>query len=245
MASGVSELLQKALWPTSLNSAQLAELDSDILESLVLSATTDHLRIVQGIRDNAKKVLEGEKSPEEARRLFREVLDYAHYVSPEGKEGTIQDLRSPARQRMIIDTTASRAANLAYKKNLQSDGRLHAWQFTRTGARRVPRDDWDDRWAEAYAQLSPEQRQEVNLKTKTALIDSPIWSLISRFKTGYPPFDFNSGMGVREVPATGLVPTGSSDRPVFNADMEIDGAPVDPDLRQWVKDNLDITVTLS
>lgn len=244
MASGVSELLKKALWPTTLNSAQLAELDSDILESLVFSSTTDHIRIVQGIRDAAKKVLEGSASAEEGRRLFREVLDYVNYASPEGKEGTIQDLRSPARQRQIIDTTASRAANLAHKKALQADGRLHAWQLVRTGSRRVPR-DWDTRWDEAYSQLSPEEQKEVNYSTKTALIDSRIWQLLSRFGTGYPPFDFNSGMSVRDVPVTGLTPAGSVDDQGLNDNLEFNGNGVDPDLRQWVEDNLDITVTLS
>jgi hypothetical protein len=32
-----------------------------------------------------------------------------------------------------------------------------------------------------------------------ALKDSEVWSRISRFGTPWPPFDFNSGMGVRNI----------------------------------------------
>ena len=60
----------------------------------------------------------------------------------------------------------------------------------RTRKSRVPR-DWKTRWHASGGKLYNGRM--------IAEINSPIWKNISRFDLPYPPFDFNSGMGVMPV----------------------------------------------
>jgi hypothetical protein len=62
-----------------------------------------------------------------------------------------------------------------------------------------------------------------------ALKGDPVWTAISRFGTPWPPFDFNSGMGVEDIDAeeaaelgvlAGDDPPPSPDDTDFNAGLE-------------------------
>jgi hypothetical protein len=72
-----------------------------------------------------------------------------------------------------------------------------------------------------------------------ALKTDPVWAAISRFGTPYPPFDFNSGMGVRDISRRECLSLGiiaedwrPENDPVqdFNANVEADVSNVHPDL---------------
>ena len=41
-----------------------------------------------------------------------------------------------------------------------------------------------------------------------ALKNDPIWTEISAFRNPYPPFDYNSGMGIRNVPRSEAIRLG-------------------------------------
>jgi hypothetical protein len=51
--------------------------------------------------------------------------------------------------------------------------------------------NWKERWQQAGGKLCAGRM--------IARKDDPIWFSISRFDRPYPPFDCNSGMGVREI----------------------------------------------
>lgn len=145
-------------------------------------------------------------------------------------------LTNPAaekRIRLVLDTNRAQAQGYARFKRSSTGGALLAFpaqELVRVRNSREQR-DWQARWIAAGGKLT--NRRMIALKT------DPIWTALSRFGTPYPPFDFNSGMGVRDISrrealALGLIaqdwqPEGD---PVedFNANVEADVSAVHPDL---------------
>ena len=86
-----------------------------------------------------------------------------------------------------------------------------------------------------------------------ALKSSPVWEAISAFGTPYPPFDFNSGMWVRDIDRLeaidlGLMGEADTAEPVvekFNARLEASARGLQPELleslRQSFGDQVDIS----
>src|SRR5690606_30698537 len=67
---------------------------------------------------------------------------------------------------------------------------MPAQELVRFESREVPR-EWQERWTRAGGRLFGGRM--------IALKNDGIWERISRFGHPYPPFDFNSGMGVEDV----------------------------------------------
>ncbi len=93
--------------------------------------------------------------------------------------------------------------------------------------------DWESRWSAAGGQLYGGRM--------IARKDSSIWTAISRFGTPYPPFDFNSGMGIEDVSreeaeALGVMQPGDVvDIPTmkgYNEDMSVSVAGMDDEVRR-------------
>lgn len=100
---------------------------------------------------------------------------------------------SVARANVIIDTNAGMAAGYASAVQSNSYGARLAFpaqELVRIEERQVPR-EWRHIWTQHGGQLYGGRM--------IALKGDPIWVAISRFGTPYPPFDFNSGMGVEDV----------------------------------------------
>ena len=82
--------------------------------------------------------------------------------------------------------------------------RYPAWRLVRGGTRRVPRDDWDRRWAAAGFACG---WQGACSDDYVALKDSPIWTELGDGAGGFrdaignpfPPFAFGSGMTWKRV----------------------------------------------
>ncbi len=105
-------------------------------------------------------------------------------------------LTNPAaeeRIKLVIDTNRAQAQGYARFKRSSTGGALLAFpaqELVRVRNSGQPR-DWRARWIAAGGTLS-EGRM-------AALKEDPVWTALSRFGTPYPPFDFNSGMGVRDL----------------------------------------------
>ena len=139
---------------------------------------------------------------------------------------SISDPGSEARANVIIDTNAGLAAGYA---RLEMDSTLGAriafpcYELVRIEERNVPR-DWRSKWIAKGGRLY--QGRMVALK------DDPIWTAISRFGCPYPPFDYNSGMGLDDVShdeavSLGVIkddyePPEKSPLESFNANLEAD-----------------------
>lgn len=154
--------------------------------------------------------------------------------------GKPDDLRNPASEKrleLIIDTNRAQAQGYVRFKRSSTGGALFAFpaqELVRVERRYEPR-AWPSRWqAEGGQFYGPANNRMIALKTDS------IWTAINRFGNPYPPFDFNSGMGVRDISRREAIALGiiapdyvpESD-PVgdFNANLEASVAGVDAGLR--------------
>ena len=112
-----------------------------------------------------------------------------------------------AEARDLIVKTQRRMAQSLGQLAAQTPGqiaRYPAWRLVRGGSRKVPRDDWDRRWAAAGAATG---WQGACSDDYVALKDSPIWAALGEGAGGFrdaignpfPPFAFGSGMTWQRV----------------------------------------------
>jgi hypothetical protein len=203
----------KAVLPTMLDSRELEKIKSAIRDTAFVSAKVNNAGILQGIhqsiddmllttveqRPGGAKATVGTSLPD-VRQKITGVLDQLNYVSPAGKEGTIEDLRSQARQDLIVKTQVDMAHGYGFWKQGNTKAIVNnfpAYEFYRAEERVEPR-DWPERWEDAGGEFykGPADYPEGRM---IALVDDDIWEEISRFGTPYPPFDYNSGMSIRPV----------------------------------------------
>ena len=149
----------------------------------------------------------------------------------DGTSQAVTDIASRKRLGLIFDMQTQSAGEYAGWKAGQSAGALDAvpaQELVRIADREEPR-DWMSRWTGAGGDL-PSGRM-------VALKNDPIWSAISRFGTPWPPFDYNSGMGVEDVSredaeALGLLGPDDTVEPMqkdFNAGLEASVADLPPE----------------
>ena len=123
----------------------------------------------------------------------RRALNESGYLPPEGKEGTIQDHYTTGRLGLIFDINTRMAQEYGQWKVGQDPDILDAFpaqELYREEARiheRAWRKRWKDHGGGIYGGRMIARKND------------PIWSAISAFGSPYPPFDYNSGMGVRDV----------------------------------------------
>lgn len=151
-------------------------------------------------------------------------------------------LTNPAAERraaLVLDVNRAQAQGYARFRRSSTGGALLAFpcqELVRVREVEEPR-DWPARWAAAGGDFHGPERRMIARKT------DPVWVAISRFGTPYPPFDFNSGMGVRDIPrreavALGAIPADyvAERDPVadFNAAVQADISGVQPELLEQI-----------
>jgi hypothetical protein len=109
--------------------------------------------------------------------------------------GSLQDLTSDGRLNLILDTNTALARGYGQWAAGQDPDVLDTWPaqelIREVDPEGEPR-NWAARWQEAGGILLEGGRM-------VALKNDPIWEGISAFGLPYPPFDYNSGMGLRDV----------------------------------------------
>jgi hypothetical protein len=165
-----------------------------------------------------------------------------------GEGDTLTNPAAEQRIKLVIDTNRAQAQGYARFKRSSSGGALLAFpaqELVRVRPSKVER-DWRARWTEAGGSLTGGRM--IALKT------DPIWTALNRFGVPYPPFDFNSGMGVRDISRReclelGLIQPdyapGSDPVGDFNANVEADVSAVHPDLLASVADLFGTAVQLA
>jgi len=201
MAYGYSdafaELARKRNVPSDLLSADWATVDGWLKERAFFMSGVKDAEILQQFRREAERVARGESGGTEAMNRLWLFLERVGYQPPPGQAGTIKDLSTWKRMSVVLDTNVAMARGYGMWARAQSSLRAFpAWRLTRIAARKKPR-DWDARWAKAYALTS--SVPGALLEPKVALINHPIWMALSVFGNPYPPYDWNSGMGVVPV----------------------------------------------
>jgi hypothetical protein len=228
--TAVDFLRRKRLVPTGLGSAALRLIDAAILRRAVFSARVTQVEVLQSVKESVDGMLRGEINLAEGKLALQQSLGAMGYT-PEGgfpqdapgtvppaEAGTLRDLRSERRKRLILETQYLLAANEAYyNAGLMSDAvvAFPAWELVRIEGRVMPRglkrvrgevvadpgQDWPSRWAAAGGELWDRGTRMIARK------DSPVWQALGDGVGGYedtlgnpwPPFAFNSGYGIRQV----------------------------------------------
>lgn len=182
----------------AMDSAQWTHVHAALRDRAFFSARCDDARQLAVMREACAKVAAGEMSDSDARAMIRRALEQTGYRPDEGKEGSLQDISSQRRLDLIIKTNVDEAHGyVRYCSSMDPDV-LAATPCQELIRLRMPKGgpkamrDWEARWREHGGQLYGSRRM-IALKT------DPIWTDISAFGHPWPPFDFNSGMGVAPV----------------------------------------------
>lgn len=234
----------RALVGTTLGSAALEALreqtrdGASLLERARFSARLSNFNVLRRIDELVARLVAPETDavgqptqPGEildmgsARIQLRQILDQVGYQPDPEDEGTVADLRAERRLNLILDT--NRGLAQGYGSFVQGNDpdvllAFPAQELFRAIEAKEPR-DWPARWAAAGGVIQPDG-------SFLARKDSAVWTRISRFGVPYPPFDFNSGMRVRDVSrrravAAGVLNPGDVVAPTahdFNAELALD-----------------------
>jgi hypothetical protein len=216
-----SEALQalevQSLLPTSLSSREMEQISTEILERALFSARTTSAEYLQEIDDVLGKYVDGKIDLATARLQLKNKLQQLRYAPAPGEEGTITDLSSDERLNLVLNMNSAMATGYGNWLQGQAPPILDMWpaqELYRAFGRVHPR-EWETRWTDAAASTGSKyvvtKFDEHNFQA-VALKNDPIWEAISRFGTPYPPFDFNSGMEVRDVTRAKAMELGLIDR---------------------------------
>ena len=208
LTKAASRMGAKVAVGTTRTSAEMDAVPLALRERAFWSARLESAHLAQGMLDMLKKATSLERHTVDrggkqvqlvmSRDLFiresRKMLDASGYKPGDPAwEGTLLDHRSAQRLGLIYDFNIRQAGEYARLMAGQDEGALEAYpaqELVREEQRMVPR-PWRDRWS---------QHGGRNFSGRMiALKSDPIWTEISRFGSPFPPFDFNSGMGVEDV----------------------------------------------
>ena len=231
-------LLAKRLVASGLSSAEAEQVCASLRERAFFSARIESVRFLQDARKAVADYLahvEKEDGTMATRAdAISAIMRRAREEGISTGTGGVTDPGSVARARLVADTNAAMAAGYCQRRAQGTRGARLAFpglRLVRVEDRVKPR-NWMARWNVARQSLGAASSATAAASPQgpfVALKEDPIWAAISRFGMPYPPFDFNSGMGVEEVPfdeckALGLVtddydPRGDIDDG-FNRSME-------------------------
>jgi hypothetical protein len=217
------ELANKPLLPTTLGTRDLNENTSvQVRDRVFFSARVLNAQVLQGFKNGVAAVLKGETNPAKQRLRIKDLLDSISYRPKSGKEGTIEDLSSNARLNLMLNTNVSMLRGFGQWMEGNQEGALDAFpaqELVRVAERHEPR-DWEEIWSEAVETLGDSTTATDGDSGRfVAMKNDPIWIEISDFGLPYPPFKFNSGMGVEDVSYEDAVDLGV---------MDPDDSPIQP-----------------
>lgn len=257
----IGRLKGQSLMPTSAGTFALDRLPADIRERAFFSARVVNADILQqaydlitrgvsgGTRDASVNYVPGSSvNLATFRKEMKDYLDSISYKPDAGDEGTLKDLTTDKRLELIYRTNVEMALGYGTYIQQQDPASLDAYpaqELYRLEDRKERR-AWGKRWNDAIQSLGLENTSAIPVDTHFAdegmfaLVNDPIWTAISRFGLPYPPYDFGSGMWVRDVSLRqaqdlGLIHPGEAppdpDMRPFNETMQADVTDLAPALQ--------------
>lgn len=250
-ADAVGKIARKKIVPSKLLTQEWASMPLDLRERAQFSAGVESGRFLQGVQDKLltmvglqrERLANGNDATVGRSDFISDLRKIAlsEGLQPSGesgKYGTLQDPTSLGRLALIHDMQTQGAEGYAQYAADQNEGALDeypAQELVRVESRLVPR-DWPARWAEAGGRFFGGRM--IALKT------DGIWERINRFGVPWPPFDFNSGMGLEDVAredaeALGVIAPRQRVAPgkeKFNAKLEASVTGLDPVMRGVLKE---------
>ena len=195
----------KRLMPTAAKTSELRQLGPDILARARFSAQTTNVGYLAKMDNLLTTLVSPASQDREAapaldasavRLALKQHLAEIGYAPAEGKAGGLTDLSSDRRLNLIIDTNIKMAHGYGNYAQMQDPDLLDVWPCQELI--RVEERDKKRNWAGMSGIWRSAGGQSFGGRM-IARKDDPIWTRISAFGTPYPPFDFGSGMGVRDV----------------------------------------------
>ena len=208
----------REILPTSMSSADITTLSSDLRANSIFSARTTNAGYLRDMATVLDEFLSGKINTATARLKLLTSLDTYGYTAADGfpgdnvppaEAGSLRDLASESRIKLILDTQAQLAFGRGQKiSGDETAATFPAWELVRILPRAVPRgyketkdglvpvpgDSWQDRFKSCGGKLHGGRM--------IALKDSPVWEDLGSaalfddaLDTDHPPFAFNSGMG--------------------------------------------------
>jgi hypothetical protein len=195
---GGSDLLNlKTSIPADLRTAQWSRLPTWLRERAFFMASVNRSEVLDAFRETVSRYVKGEIGRTQAREILDGHLARLNYKPLPGQEGTIKDLGSVDRQNVVLDTNLEQVNGWArWARQQNTLAAYPAQRLVRFRRVKKPR-NWQARWIEARARTTAEGCSDEH--SMIALVNHPIWVALSRFGNPYPPFDFNSGMGIIPV----------------------------------------------
>ena len=204
-AEAIASQTVKRLMPTSAGTAELKQLGPEILARARFSAQTTNVGYLAKMDNLLTTLVSPASQDREAgpvldasavRLALKQHLAATGYAPAEGKAGGLTDLSSDRRLNLIIDTNIKMAHGYGNYAQMQDPDLLDVWpcQELIRVEDRIKKRNWEGMtgiWRSAGGQSFGGKM--------IARKDDPIWYRISAFGSPYPPFDFGSGMGVRDV----------------------------------------------
>ena len=187
-------ILKKALVASELDSSQWNQIQAGFRNRAFFSSQVAKANILEAIHARTVEYVKRGADISEARKLMRQDLERLKYAPEPGQENTIKDLFTKARLDVILKTNEAQARGYIEHLGGMKPGAFAAFpaqEFKRVEARKAQRQDWPARWQKAGGKFYGGRM--------IALKDDPVWVELSVFGNPFPPFDWGSGMGVRDV----------------------------------------------
>lgn len=231
----------RVVLPTTMSSAEIAELGEEIRRTSVFSARVTNAEFLLAIQEIAGRYQRGEIGLSTARVRLKDILRRLNYDPatgfpgdeelgiPPAEPGSMQDLSSDQRLELILETQAAllrSQAKIEAGRTRPQLMRFPCWELQRYKSSAVPR-NWLQRWVKAGGWLA---RDAEGRAMMVALKWAPIWRWLGSRRlfedaldVDTPPFAFNSGMGWRMVPVDealelGVIPSEEHADPL-NSDL--------------------------
>jgi len=252
---------QKGLLPSTLSSAQLSRLESQLKRRAVFSARMNSASVLSVLQKNLEQIVSGMgiesesgrlRSIPEAKAQLKEAMFAAGVrIAPVGTP-KINDFYSDARRELMVRTTV--LDTLGFGRHVAGQDQVAldvnpAWELIRMvepkGGDAAKR-PWHERWKAAMDDIGSDADggctdPDEDDGRMVALKNHPIWQALGDGAGGYddslgnpwPPFAFNSGMNVIDVPRRECAALG-----IMNENER-----VEPDTSFDMNENLEASVT--
>jgi hypothetical protein len=237
----VGSTLRTADWGERVALALRERVPLALRERALFSAAVNEINTVASMRE-----LLDEWAAFASRDAQRAFMDRSKFVAEmrgalgamQGDSGALTDLESRRRLELIYQfqtTDAAEYARFVIGQDAAILDEFPAQELVRVEARWETR-DWLARWQTAGGQLFGGRM--------IARKDAPIWTEISRFGRPWPPFDFGSGMGLRDIERDEAVALGvirpqdsiTPSLPSFNEGLSASVADLNETERGWLKE---------
>lgn len=205
------KLLSRVIVTSGLDSARWARFEAGLRDRAYFAAKIESVRWLATGRDRIGRLLEGGRSADGTRFQRRDMIidELGRIAREEGiatGTGGLTDPGAAKRIGLVADMQAGFAQGYADWESGLDEGaqnQFPAQELIRIESRAAPR-DWRGIWLANGGTLTEDGRM-VALKTDA------IWTRISRFGLPWPPFDYGSGMGLRDVSRADAIALGLID----------------------------------